>query len=161
MTKILLPEVTQCKQKYMADKTQRKIRKFRFLFQVHLWRYVTGFSLPSSKIDPRKNISPISSLLTHPALRVPAYSNHYWSKLLSYYLSTQLKPSAVASRAQQFFFRILQKYSLIRNLWVDTLDRYFSGPVKSVKTSQHLVKKYWREKRFGLFFYTILAFHIV
>ena len=36
MTKILLPKVTQCKQKYMADKTQRKIRKFRFLFQVHL-----------------------------------------------------------------------------------------------------------------------------
>ena len=28
-------KVTQCKQKYMADTTEMKIRKFRFLFQVH------------------------------------------------------------------------------------------------------------------------------
>ena len=53
----------------MADTTEMKIRKFRFLFQVH--------SLPSSKIDTRKNIGPISSLFMHPASRVPAYSNHY------------------------------------------------------------------------------------
>ena len=61
----------------MADTTEMKIRKFRFLFQVHSRRYVTGFSLPSSKIDTRKNVGPISSLFMHPASRVPAYSNHY------------------------------------------------------------------------------------
>ena len=119
-----------------------------------------------SKIDIRKNIRPISSLLTRPASQsLPTVTIAIKSKLLSYHLSTQLKPSAVASRAQQFFSGFYKKIPFFRNFWVDTLDHYFSGPVKSVKTATLSQKVSANKEIWPIFFcfcfYTILAFHIV
>ena len=118
----------------MADTTEMKIRKFRFLFQVHSWRYVTGFSLPSSKIDTRKNIALLalySCIQLHASLPTVTITNQNF-----YHLIWALNWSLLQwLHAQNNFFSGLYKeIPFFRNLWVDTIDHYFSGPVKSVKT---------------------------